>query len=80
MKNPHYKYKEAKEELLRVAAEILYAKESLDLAIEEFAALIEEIRDNETEESFQNILLKFHLDRERVDAMIAEYQEEVNNG
>ncbi|MDR1252805.1 MAG: hypothetical protein LBK62_11680 [Treponema sp.] len=73
MKNPYYNYEETEEELLRTAKTML-------LAQEELAALLEDVRDNETEEAFQAVLSKFKLDRKTVDIMIAAYQKEVSNG
>jgi transcription termination factor NusB len=59
---------------------MMQAQESFDFAEEIFVAMFEDIRDNETDESFQKILSGFKLDRETVDAMITEYYEEVSNG
>jgi len=80
LKDKYYDNNEAKEVLLGFVKDMTEAWEDFLINKETVSALLEEIRDNETEESYKAIVEKIGFSVEDADSMIAVYREEVSNG
>ena len=80
MIDKNYSSKEAKETLLMFAKDMADAWEDFLINQETVSALLEEIRENETEESYKAICEEMGWSVEAAETMIATYREEANNG
>jgi hypothetical protein len=80
MKDINYNSKEAQEVLRDFVKDMAEAWEDFLINKETVSALLEEIRDNETEGSYKAIVEEIGFQVEDTNAMIAAYQEEVSGG
>jgi hypothetical protein len=75
-----YDSKEAKEVLLDFVRDMVEVWQNFLVVWETVSAILAEIRESETEESYKAILDEAGISKEDANTMIAQYEEEVSNG
>jgi hypothetical protein len=80
MANENYNNSDTKEALHIFTKDMVEAWEDFLINKETVSALLEDARNNETEESYKAILNEVGINKEAADAMITEYEEALLNG
>jgi hypothetical protein len=80
MATKDYNRAESKKSLLDFSKEMAAAWEDFLTFKDAVSVMLEDIRENETEESYKAIVNEVGFSKEDADAMIAAYQEDVSNG
>jgi hypothetical protein len=80
MKDKNYNSNESEEILLGFVKDMIDAWNHFLIMKETVSAILEEVRDEETEESYKAIVEGIGFKVEDADAMIAAYQREVSDG